>query len=82
MAKAFPKSEFYGFDLHPASIKAANRHAQEHQITNVSFSSATAKGFLGNDHGFVTVFDALHDMASRLVQRHMLKSPFNLMAHS
>jgi hypothetical protein len=25
MAKAFPKSEFYGFDLHPASIEAANR---------------------------------------------------------
>jgi hypothetical protein len=62
MAKAFPKSEFYGFDLHPASIKAGNRHAQEHQITNVSFSIATAKGFPGKDHGFVTVFDALHDM--------------------
>ena len=38
MAKAFPKSEFYGFDLHPASIEAANRHAQEQQIPNVRFS--------------------------------------------
>src|SRR3984957_17019174 len=62
MAKAFPKSEFYGFDLHPASIEAANRHAQEQQITNVRFSIATAKDFPGNDYGFVTVFDALHDM--------------------
>jgi SAM-dependent methyltransferase len=62
MAKAFPKSQFYGFDLHPASIEAANDHAREHQVTNVHFSIASAKDFPGNDYGFVTVFDALHDM--------------------
>jgi SAM-dependent methyltransferase len=62
MAKAFPKSEFYGFDLHPASIEAANRHAREQQITNVHFSIASAKDFAGNDYGLMTVFDALHDM--------------------
>ena len=62
MAKAFPKSQFCGFDLHPTSIEAANRHAKEQQITNVNFSIATAKDFTGNDYGFVTVFDALHDM--------------------
>jgi ubiquinone/menaquinone biosynthesis C-methylase UbiE len=62
MAKAFPKSEFYGFDLHPASVEAANRHAKEQQITNVCFSIAVAKDFPGKDYGFVTVFDALHDM--------------------
>jgi len=62
MAKAFPKSQFCGFDLHPTSIEAANRHAKEQQITNVNFSIATAKDFPGNDYGFVTVFDALHDM--------------------
>src|SRR3981081_38517 len=62
MAKAFPKSEFCGFDLHPASVEAANRHATEQQITNVHFSIATAKDFPDKDYGFVTVFDALHDM--------------------
>ena len=62
MAKAFPKSEFYGFDLHPASVEAANRHAKEQQITNVHFGIAVAKDFPGKDYGFVTVFDALHDM--------------------
>jgi SAM-dependent methyltransferase len=62
MAKSFPKSEFYGFDLHPASIEAANLHAKEEQLTNVQFSVATAKEFPGRDYGFVTVFDALHDM--------------------
>jgi SAM-dependent methyltransferase len=62
MAKAFPKSEFFGFDLHPASLEAANRHAKEQQITNVHFSVAASKDFPGNDYGFVTMFDALHDM--------------------
>ena len=62
MAKAFPKSQFYGFDLHPASIEAANRHAKEQHIMNVHFSVAAAKDFSGNNYGFVTVFDALHDM--------------------
>jgi SAM-dependent methyltransferase len=62
MAKAFPNSEFYGFDLHPASIETANRHAKEQQITNVHFIIASAKDFPGSDYGLVTVFDALHDM--------------------
>jgi ubiquinone/menaquinone biosynthesis C-methylase UbiE len=62
MAKAFPESEFYGFDLHPVSIEAAKRHAKEQQIWNAHFSVAAAKDFPGNDYGFVTVFDALHDM--------------------
>jgi SAM-dependent methyltransferase len=62
MAKEFPKSEFYGFDLHPASIEAANRHAGEQRVTNVQFSVAPAKEYPGRDYGFVTIFDALHDM--------------------
>jgi len=62
MAKAFPKSEFYGFDMHPASIEAATHHAADQQIKNVHFAVAPAKGFPGNDYGFVTIFDALHDM--------------------
>src|ERR1700757_1226027 len=62
MAKAFPKSEFYGFDSHPGSIEAATGLAREQQITNIHFSTAAAKNFPGKDYGFVTIFDALHDM--------------------
>ena len=62
MARAFPKSEFHGFDLHPASIEAANRHASEQGLTNVHFRLATAKDFPSRDYGFATIFDALHDM--------------------
>jgi len=62
MAKAFPNSEFHGFDVHAPSIEAANRHAEEQQLPNVGFSIASAKEFPGRDYGFVTVFDALQDM--------------------
>lgn len=62
MAKAFPKSEFYGFDIHPASIEAAHSHAEEQRITNVHFGVFPAKDFPGGDYGFATMFDALHDM--------------------
>jgi SAM-dependent methyltransferase len=62
MAKGYPKSEFYGFDLHPDSIAAANLHAKDEKISNVHFSVAKAKDFPGQDYGFITVFDALHDM--------------------
>ena len=62
MAKAFPKSEFFGFDLHPASIERANSCAKEQEVTNIHFSVAPAKDFPGRDYEFATVFDALHDM--------------------
>jgi len=62
MAKEFPESVFHGFDLHPASIEAAIRHAKEQQVKNVHFSVAASKEFPGRDYGLVTIFDALHDM--------------------
>jgi SAM-dependent methyltransferase len=62
MAKAFPNSKFTGFDSHEASIKAAKAHAKEEGVGNVQFAVATAKDFPGTNYGFVTVFDALHDM--------------------
>lgn len=62
MARAFPRSEFIGFDFHDASIDAARKHAQRHHLGNVRFETATAKSFPGRDFDFITVFDALHDM--------------------
>jgi 2-polyprenyl-3-methyl-5-hydroxy-6-metoxy-1,4-benzoquinol methylase len=62
MAKAFPNSKFYGFDIHPASIAAATKHAREQGVTNAEFRIATAKDFPGRNYGLVTIFDALHDM--------------------
>ena len=63
MAKAFPKSQFFGFDYHDGSIEGARASAQKQGVSgNVTFSTASAKGFPGKDYDLVTVFDCLHDM--------------------
>lgn len=60
MAKAFPNSEFTGFDFHDASIAHARQHAKG--LANVGFETARAQDFAGDGYGLVTMFDALHDM--------------------
>jgi len=63
LAKAFPKSRFYGFDYHDKSIAAAREYAKRDGLADrVTFDVAKAKGFPGKDYDFVAVFDCLHDM--------------------
>ena len=63
MAKAFPKSRFYGFDYHDKSIAAATASAQREGLDDrVSFSVSKAREFPGKNYDFVAVFDCLHDM--------------------
>src|SRR5271156_3344871 len=63
MAKAFPKSHFFGFDYHDKSIEAARDSAKrEGTADRVTFEQGTAKAYPGKDYDFVTVFDCLHDM--------------------
>ena len=63
MAKAFPKSRFFGFDYHDKSIEAARESAKRNAIADrVTFEVAKAKEFPGKDYDFVAVFDCLHDM--------------------
>ena len=63
MAKAFPNSQFIGYDFHPASIDAAHAHAAAHGVTdNVMFEVGTAKDFAAAGLDLVTFFDCLHDM--------------------
>ncbi len=45
MAKAFPKSQFTGFDFHPGSIERARQCAREAGLTNVSFAPPRPKIF-------------------------------------
>ena len=65
MAKAFPNSQFIGYDFHPDSIeRRARAHAAStwrHRRTRVS-RSGTAKDYAGKDFDLVTFFDCLHDM--------------------
>ncbi|HLH07682.1 MAG TPA: class I SAM-dependent methyltransferase [Terriglobales bacterium] len=63
MAKAFPKSRFYGFDYHSKSIEAARESARREGVSDrVTFEVSKAKEYPGEGYDFVAVFDCLHDM--------------------
>ncbi len=63
MAKAFPKSRFFGFDYHDKSIAAARESAKRNGVADrVTFDVSKAKEFPGRDYDFVAVFDCLHDV--------------------
>jgi 2-polyprenyl-3-methyl-5-hydroxy-6-metoxy-1,4-benzoquinol methylase len=62
LARAFPDSDFVGYDLHAPSIERAQETARELSLPNVRFEVATAKDYPGHDYDLVTFFDCLHDM--------------------
>jgi SAM-dependent methyltransferase len=63
MAEAFPKSEFFGFDYHDASIARAREAAEQAGVADrITFAVASAKDYPGEGYDLVTVFDCLHDM--------------------
>jgi SAM-dependent methyltransferase len=76
MAKAFPKSRFFGFDYHDKSIAAARDAAKREGVSDrVQFDVAKAKEFPGKDYDFVAVFDCLHDMGDPVgAARHVRQS--------
>ena len=64
MARAFPKSRFYGFDYHSGSIEYA-RHVAGHDglMDQITFEVASAKSYPDNGgYDLVAFFDCLHDM--------------------
>ncbi len=63
MARAFPNSQFVGYDFHSASVEAASAHAAAHGVAaNCRFEIGAAKDYPGRDFDLVTFFDCLHDM--------------------
>ena len=63
MAKAFPKSLFFGFDYHGKSLEGARETARREGVgERAVFETVTSKSFPGRDYDLVTVFDCLHDM--------------------
>ena len=64
MARAFPKSRFYGFDYHSGSIEYARHVAGRDGLQDqVTFEVASSKSYPGNGgYDLVTFFDCLHDM--------------------
>jgi SAM-dependent methyltransferase len=76
MAKAFPNSEFVGFDYHQASIEHARKTTSEAGLDGrVSFEVAPAKAYPGDGYDFVAMFDCLHDMGDPVgAAKHVLKT--------
>lgn len=76
MAKAYPHSEFVGFDYHAESVEAARRAAERAGVGDrVRFEVASAKDFPGEGYDLVCVFDALHDMGDPVgAAAHVLES--------
>lgn len=63
MAKAFPNSQFWGFDNHAPSIEDARKEAAEAGLSDrVKFEVAGATNFPGEGYDLVAYFDCLHDM--------------------
>ncbi|HEY0749327.1 MAG TPA: methyltransferase domain-containing protein [Steroidobacteraceae bacterium] len=62
MAKAFPKSQFIGYDYHGASIQTARERAAAAGVANVKFEEADAINYAGEDFDLIAFFDCLHDM--------------------
>jgi 2-polyprenyl-3-methyl-5-hydroxy-6-metoxy-1,4-benzoquinol methylase len=63
MAKAFPKSRFWGFDYHEGSIEAARKAAERAGVGDrCTFEIASAKIYPGTGYDLVAFFDCLHDM--------------------
>jgi 23S rRNA G2445 N2-methylase RlmL len=63
MAKAFPRSRFWGFDVHGGSIAAARGLAHDAGIEDrVAFDVARAEDYPKRGYDLICFFDCLHDM--------------------
>jgi SAM-dependent methyltransferase len=63
LAKAFPKSQFVGYDYHEPSIETATQRAKDAGVLNARFEVADATGYKANELDLIAFFDCLHDMA-------------------
>ena len=63
LAKSFPRSRFFGFDMHVPSIEYARAAAKEAGVADrVTFDVGNAEGYPGTGYDLITFFDSLHDM--------------------
>ena len=63
MAKAFPRSDFHGYEISEHSIARAEANRQETGIANLAFHNVETDPLLADESfDFITTFDCLHDM--------------------
>ncbi len=63
MARAFPKSRFYGYDNHLPSIERAQAESEKAGLSDrVSFHQVASNALPDRQYDLITLFDCLHDM--------------------
>ena len=63
MAKAYPRSDFHGYDIAKIPLARALENAKRAGVKNVRFHNAATDPLPGDaSHDFITTFDCLHDM--------------------
>jgi ubiquinone/menaquinone biosynthesis C-methylase UbiE len=64
MAKAFPKSRFWGYDFSKDGVAAARAEAKKMRLKNAQFKVADAAKMTDRDrYDLITAFDTIHDQA-------------------
>jgi SAM-dependent methyltransferase len=76
MSRAFPNSEFVGFDYHGPSVERAREAAREAAVADrCRFEVADSRSYPGAGYDLVAFFDCLHDMGDPVgAARHVLQS--------
>jgi SAM-dependent methyltransferase len=65
MAKAYPKSDFHGYDISQYALARAEENKAQAGIENVTFHDANGDAIPADrSFDFITTFDCLHDMAN------------------
>ncbi len=63
MAKAYPQSQFHGYDISNHALHRATENAAQAGLSNVQFHNPTNDPLPpSGDFDFITTFDCLHDM--------------------
>ena len=63
MAKAYPRSNFHGYEIAKIALARAAENAKQAEVNNVVFHDASANPLQADaSFDFITTFDCLHDM--------------------
>lgn len=63
MAKAFPRSQFHGYDISQHALARAEENKGQAGVTNLTFHHAKTDGLPADgSFDFITTFDCIHDM--------------------
>lgn len=74
MAKAFPGSQFHGYDISKHALARAEANKADARVSNITFHDAKVDGLPADaSFDFVTTFDCIHDMTRPVDMIHAIR---------